>query len=80
MMQRSTEAQPTKIAELYRFVTGGRPCRYMRTTRPAVWIRNAPMSSMKAILLNVFGQSSQENSANTRTIRYSAIAWRKGRA
>src|SRR5260221_5036726 len=78
--QRSTEPQPTKSAELYRLVTGGRPCKYMRTKSPAVCRRNAQTSRITAVFPSVFCPFNHENKANIRTMTDRTIAFKNGLA
>ena len=66
------------MAELYRFVTGGRPCKYILVISPAVCMRNANRSRIKAVFPSVFGHFSQETRAKSSTTRYNTIACRNG--
>src|SRR6185295_10308268 len=69
----ATAPQPMKIADEYRFVTGGRPDRYMRRISATVWTTNVNVIRPQAAVLNGFVQPRQARNARMNPIRYSHL-------
>src|SRR5687767_3436763 len=67
-----------KIAEEYRFVTGGRPERYIRTPSAAVWATKTNRMSQNDARLSGPLHPSQANAASRNPTRYSHFALLNG--
>src|SRR4051812_7569950 len=68
-----TEPQPTKSADEYRFVTGGRPSSVMRVRMPAVVSNQATAISQNAERPRTSGHISHEKIATKNAAAYSSM-------
>ena len=78
MRPRTTMPQPTKTAEEYRLVTGGRPWRMMRKNRPRVCTMVPAKSRPKAVGRRSSGFQAQEKQTARKAARKMIMPAKKG--
>jgi hypothetical protein len=64
--QSTTPPQPMNRADEYRFVTGGRPEMYIRSSRPKVWTASANSTTSQAVRPKPLAQKIHDREAKTK--------------